>query len=172
MRHRHDRARIFLQMPFEPGDRLGVEMVGRLVEEQQVGFLQKGLAKGDTTPFAAGERGADWRRRAVAAWRPWRSSSCRSSSQALAASMASCTRPKSSRTFSIVSGSSGSASLVLNSSCRLRRARVEATASSMIAAHVLGFVEPRLLRNVADADAVGRPCRADEVFLLERHDPQ
>src|SRR4029077_11863028 len=30
-----DRARIVAQMALEPGDRLGVEMVGRLVEQQQ-----------------------------------------------------------------------------------------------------------------------------------------
>ena len=35
-----DRARILPQMPLEPGGRLGVEMVGGLVEQQQLGLLQ------------------------------------------------------------------------------------------------------------------------------------
>ena len=51
-----DRARVLLQVPLQPGDRLGVEVVGRLVEQQQVGLLQQHLAQGDAPPFAAGER--------------------------------------------------------------------------------------------------------------------
>ena len=34
-----DGAGVVLEEPLEPGDRLGVEMVGRLVEQQQVGRL-------------------------------------------------------------------------------------------------------------------------------------
>jgi len=40
VRDGHDRARVFLEMAFEPRDGLGIEMVGRLVEQQQVGFLE------------------------------------------------------------------------------------------------------------------------------------
>ena len=43
VRHRDDGARIFCQMPFEPGDGLGVEMVRRFVEQQQVGLLEQHL---------------------------------------------------------------------------------------------------------------------------------
>ena len=39
-----------------------------------------------------------------------------------------------------------------------------------VAGHVLGLVEDRLLRQIADADAVGRPGFADELGLLARHD--
>ncbi len=50
-----DRARIVAQMPFEPRHRLGVEMVGRLVEEKKLGLLQQELAQRDAPPLAAGE---------------------------------------------------------------------------------------------------------------------
>ena len=44
-------------MPFEPGDALGVEVVGRLVEQEEVGPLEQDLAQGDPPRLAAGERG-------------------------------------------------------------------------------------------------------------------
>ena len=34
VRHRHDRSLVVLQVPLQPSDRLGVEMIGRLVEQQ------------------------------------------------------------------------------------------------------------------------------------------
>ena len=52
----HDGAGVFLQVPFEPGDALGVEVVGRLVQEQEVGAFEQDLAEGDAPAFAAGER--------------------------------------------------------------------------------------------------------------------
>ena len=51
-----DRARIIAQMAFEPGHRLGVEMVGRLVEQQQFGRIEQQLAERDAAALAAGER--------------------------------------------------------------------------------------------------------------------
>ncbi len=44
-----DRAGIFLQVPFEPGDALGVEVVGRLVQQQEVGAFEQDLAEGDAS---------------------------------------------------------------------------------------------------------------------------
>ena len=55
MGDRDDRAGIILQMMFEPGHRFGVEMVGRLVEQQNVGLLQQQAAQGHTAALAAGE---------------------------------------------------------------------------------------------------------------------
>ena len=52
-----DRARIGAQVALEPVDRLGVEMVGRLVEQQEVGLLQQQAAERDAALFAAGELG-------------------------------------------------------------------------------------------------------------------
>ncbi len=50
-----DGARILLEEALEPGHRLGVEMVGRLVEQQHVGLLQQEPAQRDAAPLAAGE---------------------------------------------------------------------------------------------------------------------
>jgi hypothetical protein len=50
-----DRAGVGLQVTFEPLDGLGVEMVGRLVEEQQVGLLQQQLAQRDAAALTTGK---------------------------------------------------------------------------------------------------------------------
>ena len=42
-------------MAFEPVDGFGVEMVGRLVEQQEVGLLEQEAAERDAAAFAAGE---------------------------------------------------------------------------------------------------------------------
>ena len=56
MRDGDDRAGIVLEEALEPGHRLGVEVVGRLVEQQQVGRLQQQPAQRDAAALAAGER--------------------------------------------------------------------------------------------------------------------
>jgi hypothetical protein len=48
---RHDGAVVVLQEPFEPVDALGVEVVGRLVEEQQVRAAEQEPAEGDPTTW-------------------------------------------------------------------------------------------------------------------------
>ena len=53
----HHRARIGAQMLFQPRRRLGVEMVGRLVEQQQIGLAQKQLAERDAAALAARQLG-------------------------------------------------------------------------------------------------------------------
>ncbi len=53
VRYRDDRARIARQELFEPFDGFGVEVVGRLVEQQHVGLLQQELAQSDAAFFAA-----------------------------------------------------------------------------------------------------------------------
>ena len=57
MRHRHDRAGVFGEEPLEPGDRLRVEMVRRLVQQEQVGRAEEEAAERDPPPFAARQRG-------------------------------------------------------------------------------------------------------------------
>ena len=42
-------------MAFEPHHRLGIEMVGRLVEQKQIRLLQEEFAERDAAPLAAGE---------------------------------------------------------------------------------------------------------------------
>ena len=52
----HDRARVLLQEPLEPVDRLGVEVVRGLVEQQQVGLRQQQPAQRDPASLTAGQR--------------------------------------------------------------------------------------------------------------------
>jgi hypothetical protein len=52
-----DRARVLAQVLLEPGHRLGVEVVGGLVEQQQVGLLEQQAAQRDAALLAAGEGG-------------------------------------------------------------------------------------------------------------------
>ena len=53
----HHGPLVVLQVLLQPRDRLGVEMVGRLVEQQQVGLAQQQPAHGHAAALAAGERG-------------------------------------------------------------------------------------------------------------------
>src|SRR5487761_1863138 len=57
VRHRDDGAGIFGQKALQPSHRFGVEMVGRLVEQEQIGLLQQQAAQRDAAPFAARELG-------------------------------------------------------------------------------------------------------------------
>ena len=50
------RAGILLQVLFEPVDALGVEVVGRLVEQQHVGLLEQEAAEGHTAALTARKR--------------------------------------------------------------------------------------------------------------------
>ena len=54
---RHHRARVLLEEPLQPGHGLGVEVVGRLVEQQHVGPLEEQPAERDAPRLSAGERG-------------------------------------------------------------------------------------------------------------------
>ena len=54
---RDDGALVVVQVALEPRDRLGVEVVGGLVEQQQVGLLEEQPAERDAAALAAGERG-------------------------------------------------------------------------------------------------------------------
>jgi hypothetical protein len=57
VRHRHHRALVFLEEAFQPRHRLGVQVVGRLVEQQQIRRLEQQPAERHATPLAARERG-------------------------------------------------------------------------------------------------------------------
>ena len=50
-----DRAVVLAEEPFEPFHALGVEVVGRLVEEEQVRVLQQQAGEGDATLLTAGQ---------------------------------------------------------------------------------------------------------------------
>ena len=53
----HDGAGVVAEEPLEPGHRLGVEVVGGLVEQQQVGRAQQQAAQRHAALLAAGEVG-------------------------------------------------------------------------------------------------------------------
>ena len=57
VRHGDDGPLVVAEKALEPVDGFGVEMVGRLVEEEQVGRLQKHATERDTAALAARERG-------------------------------------------------------------------------------------------------------------------
>ena len=52
-----DCPRIVAQMPFEPVHQLGVEMVGGLVEQQQVRLVEQEAAQRDAAAFTARKLG-------------------------------------------------------------------------------------------------------------------
>ena len=53
----HDGALVLLEVALEPADRLGVEVVRRLVEQQQVGRAEQQPAQRDAAALATGELG-------------------------------------------------------------------------------------------------------------------
>ena len=57
MRHGNHRALILVEVLFEPVDALGVEVVGRFVEQQHVGLLQQQAAQGHAAALTAREVG-------------------------------------------------------------------------------------------------------------------
>ena len=57
MRNRDDRARIVLEETLEPRHRLRVEVVGRFVEQQQIGRQQQQPAQRHAAPLAARQLG-------------------------------------------------------------------------------------------------------------------
>ena len=57
VRDQDDPAFVILQVFFEPVARLDIQMVGRLVEHQEVGPLQQQFGQRDAHPDAAGELG-------------------------------------------------------------------------------------------------------------------
>ena len=86
--------------------------------------------------------------------------------------MASCTRSNSVCTFSISASDSVSPNLLPSSSLRSSRARVGATAFFDVAAHVLGFVEARLLRHEADAKPSAARAVPRKSLSSQGHDAQ
>ena len=55
MGHGDDRAFILLQVLLQPIDGLGIEVVGGLVEQQDVGFLQQQAAQGHAAPLTTAQ---------------------------------------------------------------------------------------------------------------------
>ena len=55
MGHGNDRTLILLQMGLKPLDTLGIEVVGRLVEQKHIRLLEKKTAQCHATPFATAQ---------------------------------------------------------------------------------------------------------------------
>ena len=159
--HQHDAAGILLEIALEPGDGLGVEMVGRLVEQQDVGLGQQQLGQRHAPLLAARElRDIGVARRT--AQRVERLLHLRIEvPQALRLDLV---LQLGHLVGGLVGVVGGDLVVAVDQRLLLRHAL------HGVAQHVLAGVELRLLRQVADAHALGRPGLADEVLELARHD--
>ena len=156
-----DGAGIIAQMAFEPLDGLGVEMVGRLVEQQQLGLLEQQPAERDAAALAAREllHVAVVRRTAQRVHRlvdlgveiP----------QPLGLDLVLELGHLVGGLVRVVHGE-----LVVAVEDRLLRRH----AVHDVLAHALGRIELRLLRQVADARALGDPALAGELLVDPGHD--
>ena len=136
-----DRPGKLLQVPLQPGDRLGVEMVRRLVQQEEIGLLQQHAAERDAAALAAREvrdLGVP-RRTAKRVHRDLDLAGPAPSRRAC--SIFSCTSPCSSRRRSISSGSIGSAKRALISSKRCSRSAHLRDALLDVLLHVLRRIE-------------------------------
>ncbi len=160
----HDHgARIVAQMMLEPGDALGVEMVGRLVEQEDVRLGEQQLAERHAPLLAARQlRDIGIARRA--AQRVHGLLDLRVEvPQALRVDLVLQLGHLVGGLVGIVHGQ-----LVIAVELRLLLRH----AFHDVAGHVLGLIQDRLLRQIADADAIGRPGFADELLLLSGHDAE
>ncbi len=155
-------AGIFAQMAFQPAGGFGIQMIGRLVEQQNVGRIEQQPAQRHPAPLAARQRGHVGR--AVgAAQRIHRLVD-------LAVEI-----PKPLRLDLVlqlghlVGGFVGVIGRDLVEAVEERLLRRHAQHD--VAAHVERSIELRLLRQIADPDAVGRPGLAGEFLVHPRHDP-
>ena len=155
----------------QPGDRLGVEVVGGLVEQQQVRALEEQPAERHPAALAARERGHLGVRRRQA-------QGVHGDLQravelpGVGASMASCTRPCSAISLSISSSDIGSPNFALISSNLWSRARVSATPSSTLPRTFLSGSSRGSCGEIADLGPLGGPGLADELLDLAGHDLQ
>ncbi len=166
---RHHGALVVLQEALEPGDRFGVQMVGRLVEQQEVGLLQQQPAERDPPPLAAGERGHVLIARRAAQRvhrdleRALQLPAVRGVDLLLQLGLLGHQRVH----VGIGVGEFGR-DLVEAVEQRLGRG----DALHDVAEHVLLRIELRLLRQEADLGALGRPGLAGEILVEAGHDAQ
>ncbi len=169
MRHGHDRAGIIGEKALQPRHRFGVEMVGRLVEQQQVGPLQQQAAQRDAAPLAARER----RHVRIA----------RRTAQRVHRDLDRAVELPAVGGLDLLLqiallGDERVHLVIAHRFAELRAHRLEALEQPLdlgqplgdVAGHVLGGIERRLLRQVADLDAVRGPRLAGEILVLAGHD--
>ena len=158
-----DRARIGPQMAFQPVHRLGIEMVGRLVEQQHLGLRQQQLAQRDAALFAARQL----RHVGVVGWAAQRVHRLVDLAveipQALGLDLVLQLHHLVGGVVRVVHGE-----IVVARQDRLLRRH----AQHDVLAHAQLLVELRLLRQVADARTLGDEAVADELLVDPRHDAQ
>jgi hypothetical protein len=165
------RARILLEVALEPGHGFRIQVVRGLVEEQHVRLLQQEAAQGHAADLAARQR------RDVGI--------PRGNAERVHGDLDGAVE------IPAIGGLDGvlhpglllEQLLHLIAVHRLAEAGIDlvearqesphlAHAFFDIAAHVLGGVQARLLGQIADLDAIGRPRLAEEVLVHARHDAQ
>ena len=166
---RDDRAAVLVEEALEPLDRLGVEVVGRLVEQEQVGVLEQEPRERDASLLAAGDRG-DVRIVGRAAERLH-------GDVDVALDV-----PRVGRVDPVLErGLFGTDRLVVGVGVRpfghhgvvLVEQRLDlGDAVHHVALDVLRWVELRLLAQVADGETRRQPCLADEPVIQPGHDAQ
>ncbi len=138
-----------VEVLLEPEHALGVEVVGGLVEQQQVGLLQQQLGQRDAALLTTGEVRDARRRRAGVRRASIACSSWESRSHASAASISSCRVPISASRASKSASGSAIASRDLVEAVELALDRADALLH--VLEHGLGLVELGLLHEDADA---------------------
>ena len=171
MRDGDDGAGVLGEVLLEPGDRLGVEVVRRLVEEEEVGLLEEDAAERDAAPLAAGDlrdvgvggRAAEGVHRRLEG--PVEVPAVRRLDGVLDPA---------------VLGHDLLHLVVGEALAHLLAQLVEAREELLhrrdgrldVLEDVLGRVEPRVLREEADARPLGREGLAVELLVDARHDPE
>ena len=162
-----DGAGVGDQVLLQPGDGLGVEVVGRLVEQQDVGVLQQQLAEGDAALLAAGE-GVDGGVVGRAAQRLHGDVDLGVEvPEVLGVDLVLQRGHLLHQRVGIVLGD-----LHRDVVVALEQAALGGDAFHDVAADVERGVELGLLRQEADGDALGGPGLALEVLVLAGHDPE
>ena len=159
----HDRALVLGEVALQPADRLGVEVVGRLVEQQQVRLGQQQPRERDPPPLAAGER-RDVRVAGRAAQRVHRLVDHRVEAPGVGG-VDLLLQPR-----ELVGGLVGVVGRQLVEA--VEQVAQLADAVLDVAAHVLGLVELGLLLEQPDAGAGRELGLAAIVSVLPGHDPQ
>ena len=163
MRHDEDRALVGDEVFLQPGDRLGIEVVGRFVEQQHVGRFEKELRQSHAAALAARER-LDIGIVGRAAQRVHRDADGGVEfPQVLRVDLILKVRHLVGRLVGIVHGE-----FVVAVEDRL----LLGDAEHDVALHVQSRVEHRFLRQVADLGPFGGPCLAFEIGIDAGHDAQ
>ena len=153
-----DGALVVGEEALEPGDRLGVEMVRRLVEQQQVGRGEQQPAERDAAALAAGERRRRRDRRRAGAARPSRGRASRRATRRRGGRSAPAPSPA--RRAARRSRRRARRTARVIASKRSSRSRSLAHAVLDVAAHVLGGIE------LAAPARAGRPSRRARASAL------